>query len=65
MNWTMKFKGKDYCKKIKSSNLVEKSKKILASGRVLDINGEPIIGATVLEKVLLMEQLQILMEIFL
>lgn len=37
-------------KKIKSSNLVEKSKKILASGRVLDINGEPIIGATVLEK---------------
>lgn len=37
-------------KKIKSSNSIEKSKKILASGRVLDINGEPIIGYCIGER---------------
>ncbi|WP_455782270.1 secretin and TonB N-terminal domain-containing protein [Phocaeicola coprocola] len=37
-------------KKIGTSNSLKNQKRILASGKVLDVNGEPIIGATVLEK---------------
>ena len=35
-------------KKIGTSNSLKNQKRILASGKVLDVNGEPIIGATVL-----------------
>lgn len=36
----------------------------VVKGRILDSTGEPIIGASIIEKVLPMEQLLILMETF-